>query len=608
MPLKEIELLAVLTENPGQVLTKQELLDRVWSESFVEESNLSRHIYGLRKMFESHGESGLVIETVPRRGYRIASKIAGAARGEVRIERRVLTRTIVEEIDTKSERDGRENPQVASSRSVRSRSLYVAAGSFLLVLTLAGAAALQFKNSSVARIRSIAVLPFTNINGGDEERVRTLGLADSLITRLSRVDGIVVRPFSAVADISSADPAAVAERLQVDAFLEGTIYRGGNKVRVNTRLVRRSDRTAVWSGQIERSVTDEHSLHEEIAQQISEALSLNLRVSAHSATSSGDTKSDDAFQLYQKGRIHWNRRDEEGIKTAERYFRDAVDKDPGFALAYVGVADTLIFSPKAEEASSLLSKAIELDPELGEAYASRGFINMFHRWNWAEAEADLKRSVELSPGYLPAHQWLATLHMIRRRQSDAQAELAKALEIDPGSYNVLADLGQTLRYSGDLVSAEEYCRRALEIKPDFQFAHGNLSDIYLQSGRNEEAVEELMLSLVSLMKRPLQTDRERNSSERSVENLRTIYKTGGINGILRSFVGPSSERFLRANNNSIGAARAFVLLGEHDKAIACLKIALEERPFLMPFINPDPFFDPIRDDPSFKRIISEMGL
>jgi DNA-binding winged helix-turn-helix (wHTH) protein/TolB-like protein len=300
----------VLTENCGEVVTKAELLDLLWADSFVEESNLSRHVYMLRKMFKSFGVDNL-IETVPRRGYRFAGELRepSAVSDEFTIERHAVSLTTIEEIPIET---------VALSRS-NNRSLSVIAlaafASVLIVGLIAGFAAWQGRFSSAASaggVRSLAVLPFAPIDRDAEAKQLGVGLADVLITRLSNLRGITVRPITAVTDLDDRDPIAAGKILGVDAVLVGTLYRTGDKTRVTARMLRTDDGSAVWTGEFERPTIEVMRLQSDLALRLTNALAQNLNTVEKNALAKSYTENSDAFHLYQRARFEWSKRNTQG--------------------------------------------------------------------------------------------------------------------------------------------------------------------------------------------------------------------------------------------------------------------------------------------------------
>ena len=312
MPLKELEVLCLLVENQGKLVTKTEMLDKVWADSFVEESNLARHIYLLRQTFKKFGADEKLIENIPRRGYRFTGEVREISNAEIVIEKHTRTETKIEffEADRISLKS-----RVFSSR----RTQAVIALAFL---TVAIAGILGFsayrKRVSPAEIKSIAVLPFTSIE--DDDAHRGLGLADVLITRLGNLREITVRPTTAVMNFGNENALDAGQKLQADAVLEGSIFRAGDKIRVTARLLRVADGSILWSGQFEKLQKDEISLQNEIALQITDALRLNLSGAERNALAKRYTENPDAFEFYQKGRYEWNKRSWGAITEARAAF------------------------------------------------------------------------------------------------------------------------------------------------------------------------------------------------------------------------------------------------------------------------------------------------
>ena len=402
MPLKELELLCVLIENRGELVTKQELLDKVWEDSFVEESNLSRHIYLLRKTFKKFGGNEDLIQNIARRGYRFTGDVCEIANCEVIIEKHTSTRTLIE-----IQEDSGQEP-IAQAPDEKRRTLTGFALSPRLVLSISAVAAALLgvvyffwdypksqNNVSASEIKSLAVLPFKTINAASENEHQGLGLADVLITRLSNARALNVRPTSAISAFENqdVDSVKIGQKLNVDAVLEGTIYRSDKNVRVTVQLVKTVEGKTVWSGEFEKPLNEELKLESEIGLRIANALALNLSAYEQKALAKNFTVKADAYQLYMNGRYEWNKRSWVAVTEAERLFRNAIAVDPDFALAYVGLADRLATQPDTTEAEAVIAKALELDPNLAEAYATQGFLRMFHQWKWREAEESFKRSL-----------------------------------------------------------------------------------------------------------------------------------------------------------------------------------------------------------------------
>jgi DNA-binding winged helix-turn-helix (wHTH) protein/TolB-like protein len=613
MALKEIELLCALTEKSGEVITKAELLDKVWRDSFVEESNLSRHIYILRKTFEEYGEKDL-IQTVPRRGYRFTGEVREIGSGEFAGGQNGLTQPSIKTEEGGKE-EKKERRESASPVFFLSARFLFASFVALLVLLVGGFAFWYSKNSQsgmpLAEIKSIAVLPFKTIDSNGENEHQGLGLTDVLITRLSNIRELNVRPTSAVLGFGNQDSISFGRKLNVDAVLEGTIYRTGDKVRVTARFLKVSDQTPIWAGQFEKTLQDELKLQDEIALQVVDALALDLSSGEKNALTKRFTESADAHQLYIKGRFEWNKRNHGGMSKAHQLFQQAIEKDPNFALAYVGLADSSLMSGDSHQAWLVLSKALELDPNLADAYASKGFAEMFYYWDWDAAEMYLKKSIELNPNCVNGHHWYAELLAIRGRNEEAQAEMRKALEINPLSYNFLADLGQIYYFNREYDTAKEYCEKALEIYPDFHFAHLYLQYIYLKTGEYDKAVEEYLIVTKAREALAVETIESKNVRETEINRVRQIYLDGGIEKWLKDHYITGGLEEPMTHSDFYGSALGYALLDDKENAIDNLEKAFSVRAthhFTMPFVKAEPIFDNLRDEPRYQEVLRKMKL
>jgi TolB-like protein/Tfp pilus assembly protein PilF len=558
-------------------------------------------------MLKDHGAGRELIENVPRRGYRFTGEVRDLEDAEIIIERHSVSETTIE-IKESKKRKGGEKEKTFLLSGISSSLLLLCS---LSVLMLGGFAAWNYRNSaaktSSAEITSIAVLPFKNVDPATESEHQGLGLADVLITRLSNIKSLNVRPTSAVATFENQqiDSIETGRRLKADAVLEGTIYRAAGQIRVTMRLLKTSDNKAIWTGQFEKPIKNEFQIQNEIALQVADALALNLSGGERTALTKSLTENADAFALYQRGRFEWNKRSYQGSAEAERLFRNAIEKDPEFALAYVGLADTIAMHEDAAEAYTAVQKALEIDSSLAEAHATLGFLRMFHEWKWQEAEEELKKSIELNPNYANAHHWYATLLEIEGRNREAKAEFERALEINPVSYNYLADLGQAYYFNHEYEKAKEYCGKALEIYPDFIFAHHHLFLTLLQTGETDAAVEEYLKTHLIGISYPNPSAEEKTRLENNLVENRKTYKRGGIKAIFAAYF----EKTQRAPALHYFPAIICAFTGDKEKALDNLEKAFENKEtFSMPFVKADPVFDSLRDEPRYKELLRKMNL
>jgi DNA-binding winged helix-turn-helix (wHTH) protein/TolB-like protein/Tfp pilus assembly protein PilF len=609
LPLKSMELLCLLVERGGEVVTKDEIWNAVWRDAFVEETNLTHNIYLLRKTLKDLGENDL-IQTVPRRGYRFAGDVREITNGEIVIEKHTRTRTLIE-IEEAAAVGEKSSPETETGQRVftpvRNRTAVSLAAILILLGGVFAFSSYRGKifGASASTIRSIAVLPFKTIDASPETDQQGLSLTDILITRLSNIREITVRPTNAILNFENADSIIAGQKLNTDAVLEGAIYRTGDKVRVTARLIKVADGKTIWNGQFEKLKTDELRLQDEIALAVTDALRLNLSDREKIAVSKRLTENADAFELYQKGRYEWNKRNWAGMVNAEKMFRGAIEKDPNFALAYAGLADTIMMNSEVQEAEDAINKALELDPNLAEAYASRGFLQTFHGWNWSAAEASFKKSIELNPNYATAHHWYAQVLTVQGRHEEAKAEMRRALEINPLSHNLLADLGQIYYFNREYREAEQYCRKALEIYPEFTFAHEYLMAVYLQTGRNDEAVEELITSSLALGTFENQSAERQKGLENDYADTRKRFAEGGIEKLI---TGKLTQPTPQDASMAYYHARYFALINEKERALERLEQAFAGHGFATLFIKADPVFDRLRDEPRYREILKKMNL
>jgi TolB-like protein/Flp pilus assembly protein TadD len=476
----------------------------------------------------------------------------------------------------------------------------------IVLMTVAlgvGAWRLRPETTPQPAIKTMAVLPFVALNDPNASESQGLGMTDVLITRLSSVKDLKVRPTSAVAALKGQDTVEAGKKLGVDAVLEGMIYRQNGSLRITAKLVRTIDNYVLWAGQFERSSNEELKLQNEIAAQVANILASNLSVTERDAVEKRFTENADAWQTYSTARVEWNKRTWASMLEAQRLFRNAIALDPNFALAYAGLADTLATGPSVDEAEILIEKALELDPSLAEPHASRGFIHMFHRWDWDAAEAAFKRSIELNGNYATAHHWYATLLAIRGRNDEAKAEMQRALELDPLSPNFLADMGQIYYFNREYAVAKELCMKALEQDPEFIFAHEYLHDIYLLTGEYDKAVDAELEAQRVNMTLASGSDARRNRFQRERDDLAALYREKGI----AAFEEEIGSR-VREDGASYLAATRYVFTGKNNKVLDDLETAYNARGFLTVFLKADPLFDPVRQAPRYRTLLSKMDL
>ncbi len=611
LPLKAVELLCVLVESRGGVVSKDEIWHHVWQDSFVEETNLTHTIYLLRKAFKDLGEKDL-IKTVPRRGYRFTGEVREIPLGDVIIERHGLTRTSIE-IEENSGPNG-SDPAIAAGKSIRARFFAPALVSVLL-FPLGGGAYFGYQSwghASRPKIASIAVLPLIAINEDkDSTDHEGLGLADTLITRLGSLKDLTVRPTSSIASYEgqTVDSRDVGTKLGVDSVLEGTIYRNSDEVRVTMRLIDVGDGKIIWSGQFEKAVREELRLQDEIALKVAEALAINLDPQEKHLITKRYTDNRDAYEAYLRGRFFFDKRDPSIYPKAIEEYQKAIDLDPNYALAFAGLADTYSLQGNDandadrdgfyDKAIDALQTALAIDEELSEAHTSLAWIKRIHEWDWSGSEREFKRAIELNPNYYNAHMWYSFLLITLGRKSESLAEIERARELAPLNPTVL-DNYAAIRY---------FCQNNDQLLPvaeqiqslgarDYSVTR-LYSQIYLRLGQFQKVID-------------LINEFETRNNNRQYNTLRSnLAAAYALNGqkekaepIIRVLAGEAEHSGEAAYRLSLDYAD----MRRNDEAITCLQKALDTRDDRLMWIKVEPRFDHLRGDARFQDILKQMNL
>ncbi len=627
---KAFDILLVFIQNSGHVLDKDELMKAVWPDTVVEENNLTRNISALRKALGESPNEHRYIVTIPGRGYRFVASVNEArdAREELIVRERTRSHLIVKEEETteQDEVEGKNafqnalRPTGRNERAANRRLRLAFAGVCVLLVGLS-VALFYFWSSNKSKqtvagapVKSIAVLPFKPLSADDSDEYLGLGMADSLITELSNIKQIVVRPTSAVRKYGGLeqDPIAAGREQGVDAVLEGSIQRSGERMRVTVRLMNVRDGTALWAYKCDGQCADIFALQDLISEDVAQALTLKLTGEEYKRLTKRYTGSKAAYQSYIKGRYFWNKRTEEGFRKGIEYFEQAIANDPDYALAYAGMADcyNLLSSyymlPQKEtypKAKAAAIKALEIDNAIAEAHVSLAYVKLNYDWDWAGAEREYKRAIDLSPNYATAHQWYAWQLMLMGRGDEAIRQMRRAQEIDPLSLAINTDLGLQFYYMRQYDQAIVEYRKALEMDPGMVQIHSYLFFAYLYDGRYGEAFEEQGKAITLLGGRP-------ESVAARIEDLAELKKAYAVSGE-KGYWQKQLDIAKKDANQTYGPASLagfYAVLGEKDQAFELLEKAYEERAELMLYLKVDPLFDNLRSDPRFADLARRVGL
>jgi TolB-like protein/Flp pilus assembly protein TadD len=559
---KVLDTLLALIDSPGRLVYKDALMSCLWPDAFVEEATLARNISDLRKALGESPSDARYIETVPKSGYRFVAK--------VRLIEPDASIVIVE-------------------RHIRSR--------------------VVFQEELSAEIRSIAILPFKPLGASDTDEHLGLGMADALITRLSNIRQIAVRPTSAVMKYAGTDhdPAAAGRELKVEAVLDGAIQRSGDRVRVTVQLVDVSSEIPLWADKFDEMFTDIFAVEDSISEQVAHSLTLRLTREERVLLGKRYTESSEAYELYLKGRYYWNKRTADGLEKAILSFHQAIDIDAGYALAYAGLADSYTFlgdvgltaiQPKEafSRAKEAAIRALEIDESLAEAHASLAHLHM-HCYEWSLARRAFERSIELNPNYAHARQLLAFYLAFNGRLQEGAAEIRRALRLDPVSLSITADVGVIHYFAREYDLAIDWFRKALELDSNFDRAHFWLAAACEQKQMYNDAIAEYTTA-IELSGGSLEAHASlAHSYARSGRRDRALE-------ILKQVRDQSPRRYVSPYDLAI----IHLGMGEFEKAILWLGYACDEHAGWMIYLTVDPRLDVIRPDPRFQEFLRRVGF
>jgi TolB-like protein/DNA-binding winged helix-turn-helix (wHTH) protein/Flp pilus assembly protein TadD len=617
LPAKAFEILLVLLEGKGRLIEKDELMRRVWPDAVVEENNLTVNISALRRsLTESPGEHRYVV-TVPGRGYQFVADVRqlGGERSR-QSEQEVLTNQEVAEISAAAQTSGASHTDpVSSAEYIGGETNRHKHGVVLLLVPVLATAIIvsyfaysrYLAGGSKAGTTSIAVLPFANETGDPNAEYLSDGISESLINSLSQLSGVkvIARSSSFKYKAKEVDLQEVAKALGVDAILTGKVTQRGENLSISVELINASDKTQMWGEHYDRKMSDFMAIQREIASEIVEKL--KLKVSSEEQRSVKHyTESNEAYQLYLKGRFYWDKRTAEALKKAIEYFNQAIEKDPRFALAYAGLADCYVVPanrlppreamPKAKAAAI---RALELDETLAEAHVSLGRVLAAYDWDWTNAEKEYKRAIELNPRYAVAHQWYGGYLDVMGRSDEAIAERKRALELEPLSLIINFELGLALYYARDYDHAIEQFQKTLDLDQNFTAAHNFLPAAYEQKGMYGEAIAEFKKTI------PLARGGEWTLSKAGLGH---VYAVTGKKTEARTEIAELKQTSEKEYLPASSIALIYAGLGEKDQAFVWLNKAYEQRAFQMQWIKIEPRWDGLRSDPRFEDLLRRIGL
>jgi TolB-like protein/DNA-binding winged helix-turn-helix (wHTH) protein/Tfp pilus assembly protein PilF len=598
-----LKLLEVLLERPGEVITREELRSRVWpNESFGDfDQAVNIAIAKLRNALGDSADNPRYIETIPKRGYRFIADVSIVEAG-ARIPR-------LDSVSTDSPEPQPKDPAVTVVPQPPKR------WPPRLLLALAGVAILAILTFWLVRsrnhahaIRSLAVLPLENLSGDASQNYFSDGMTDELITNLAQISALrVISRTSVMVYQGARKPLPqIARELNVDAVVEGTVLRAGDRVRITAQLIDAATDKHLWSQSYEGELRDTLALQDRVARAIAEQIKINLTPREQAALKSGKAVNPEAYESYLKGRFFWNKRTAEALRVAQAYFNQAIEEDPKYAQAYSGLADTYALLgdwqyavmtpaqayPKAKAAAL---KAVELDSTLGEAHNSLAFVLDGFDWDLDAGGKEFRRALELSPGYATAHQWYAWHLALLGRYDEAIVEMKKAQSLDPLSLIINADLAELLVIARSYDESIKQSRKTIEMDQNFAMAHNQLGQAYLQQHLYAQAIVELQKAVELSAGSPA-----------CIANLARAYALSGRKDEALKLLDRLQTSSTPCYSHASEIAAIYISLRDRNQAMNWLEKGYAER--FNPGVLIRPAFDPLHTDPRFQNLLHRVGL
>lgn len=593
---KAFDLLRYLVENNARVIGKDELLEAVWPDTVVEESNLSQNISILRKALGEKPAENRFIATVPGRGYKfVAAVVSDQSPRDSNIPS-----ALADDSPT-----SQQPPKDTTSRNSRVMLAGVAAalGIALLVGVFYWNRDSRFNGSSAGTIRTIAILPFKPLAQNERDETLELGMADTLISKLGESSELIVRPLSSVRRFSAVDQDALeaGRQLGVEAVLEGSIQRSGDTIRVNVRLVGTGDGRSIWSATYDEPASDIFKLQDAISSRVAGALRVRLENAR-----APYTRNLDAYRLYMTGRLQVLRATRPELLQGIQSFRRAIELDPNYALAYAGMADayrTLALGGEMRpsevfpEARAAALHAVQLDDSLAEAHTVLGSTLFWCDWDWAGSEEQFMRALQLNPNNADTHSEYAFLLSNVGRHDEALALIRTALQLDPLNVRTNARYGQFLHHAGRSEEALQALRLTMQLDGDYWLSYQFAASTYLTRREYTEALAsaEAVQRLNSESTRPMAYGGY--AKARSGD-------AAGARRTLDTLLSLSRERYVP----NVNIAVLWLAVGEKEKALDSLELAFEEKDSWMTFLRVDPIWSELKGNPRFERLLQKLDL
>jgi len=607
-------ILQTLLENPGEVVTRDELQKKIWpADTFVDfDHGLHAAVNRLRAALNDSADHPRYVETVARRGYRFIGRLEIPQAGAPII-------AVGQAAPSLKSRPGLWNSWTGVLAGF---AIAIGIGAILIAGDVYGLKTWLFGTAARHPFHSLAVLPLDNLTHDPKQDYFADEMTEELITQFSKLGDLKVISHTSVMQYKGTKKSLpeIARELHVDAVLEGAVQLEGDRVRITAQLVNGATDEHIWADNYDRELSNVLLLQSEVASDIAKQIDLRLTPQQQQRLhAEARPVNPDAYQAYLLGRYYWNMRTAEGLDKAGKYFADAIQKDPNFALAYSGQADyfaylTVLGGPEVlkpsdamTQARAAAAKALQLDDGLAEAHASMGNILHNYDWNWTAAEREFKRAIELNPNYAMAHHLYAHLLIETGRTQESLAEAGRALELDPYSPFVNNGVARQYYLSRQYDKSIAQCKVGLQINPTYLPARIQLALNYEQTGKLTEAVSELEQASGVISGSPA-------PGEHPID-LPVLHTLLGhayaVTGRKSEAINELNKLQAAANSRYIPASYFAILwmgLGDKNQAFTWLNRGYQERSEHMLYLGIEPLVDPLRSDPRFEALLRQIGI
>jgi len=615
------QVLVVLLENPGETVTRDELRNRLWpGDTFVDfDHGLNNAVMRLREVLGDSSDNPRFVETIPRRGYRFIAPVAGSL---------IAVPSIAsEELESVPGAGRAAAPQLepaaleipsepgSARREFTASRLAILAAAIVVVVVAAGVALVHyhpFAASKIAPVRnkSLVVLPLENLSGDKDQEYFADGMTDDLIANLAKIRSLrVISRSTAMAYKGARKPLSqIASELNVDAVVEGTVLRVGNRVRITAELVQVSTDRHLWAETYESQMEDILALQNRVSSAIVNEIRINLTPEEEQRLASNPAIAPEAYENYLKGRYYWNKRTDENLTKAIAYFEQAAREDQHYALAYAGLSDcyaiisaeifgTMPAAESSPKAKAAALRALEIDPTLAEAATSLATVKFNYDWDWNGAAEGFVGAIQRNPSYPTAYQRYSLYLMAMGRAQNSFDQINKARELDPLSISINFSLGWRLYMARQYDRAIQQLRNTLEMDPSYELPHLVLGLSYAQKGDFALAIPELRKAVELSHGTPLMVSALANVSARSGNKAEA-------ERLLADLISESKRQYV----SPYYLAVVYVGLGKPEESIDCLEKAFADRSNGLVFLKVEPELDDLRSNPRFVSLQQKLNF